>query len=105
MPKRDDKLTIGYFTGTNWIKFAKIGETKAWNFHQGCRLQWLGNEDILAYNDTVADQIITKLYNLKDHATKQLDDGTYCASINGNYLYHLDFQRIGVMHAWIWVFG
>ena len=42
MPMVDDELEIGYIDLTA-KSFNKIAETHAWNFQEGCRLQWLSD--------------------------------------------------------------
>ncbi len=41
MPKAEDSLLVGYYTGENYQEWHELGETTAWNYHKGCRLQWL----------------------------------------------------------------
>lgn len=41
MPTANDVLEVGLLTGNNYEEWRKIGETTAWNYHKGCRLQWL----------------------------------------------------------------
>lgn len=54
MPNGSDCLSVGYVdtTGT----YHEVGETTGWNFQEGCRLQWVG-DDILAYNVLDGDRI------------------------------------------------
>ncbi len=49
MPMVDDELEIGYIDLTA-KSFNKIAETHAWNFQEGCRLQWL-SDDFILFND------------------------------------------------------
>lgn len=46
MPQQNEKLEIGYFDVQDGKvgKFNKIGFTTSWNWHKGCRLQWVDNE-------------------------------------------------------------
>lgn len=65
MPRQKDALEVGYFQFTdgklgNW---KKIGESFAWNFHKGCRLQWLDNENII-YNTAVDGSLCAKITNV-----------------------------------------
>lgn len=41
MPTVNDVLEVGLLTGEDYGKWRKISETTAWNYHKGCRLQWL----------------------------------------------------------------
>lgn len=41
MPDADDVLEVGMLSGKDYSVWKKIGETTAWNYHKGCRLQWV----------------------------------------------------------------
>lgn len=47
MPTSSDILEVGYWDGANFKEWHKIGETKAWNYHKGCRLQWIDDEQCI----------------------------------------------------------
>ena len=42
LPNGKDKADIGIIDLEGNRVFSKIAETRAWNWQQGCRLQWLG---------------------------------------------------------------
>lgn len=48
MPNENDELEIGYIDTIKY-EFHVIGKTTAWNFQEGCRLQWLDDNRII-YN-------------------------------------------------------
>ena len=51
----EDKGEIGIFDLQNNNKWIKIGETNAWNYQQGCRLQWIpGSFEEIIWNDRSA---------------------------------------------------
>lgn len=62
-----DQGDIGYFDLHDGFKWKKIGETTAWNWQQGCRLQWRPNSDELLWNDRSDDRtyFICRAYNFK----------------------------------------
>lgn len=49
MPVPTDKIDVGYFTfdGSSLGDFIKISDSYAWNYHKGCRLQWLNDTQIV----------------------------------------------------------
>lgn len=47
MPTKDDLLEVGFFTGDNYSNWHKLGETRAWNYHKGCRLQWVDDDSVI----------------------------------------------------------
>lgn len=64
MPTTEDKLEIGYIE--NCEEFVRIGTTKAWNFQEGCRLQWI-DDDRVAYNVMQEGAIGSEIYSISDH--------------------------------------
>jgi len=87
---------IGYFDLQQGNQWTKIGTTTAWNWQQGCRLQWRLNSDEIAWNDRADDNshFITKLYNFKTKATRTLPRPIYHISPDGKHATSEDFQRI-----------
>ena len=64
MPSADDVLEIGYFDWKNSNEFIKLNETKAWNWQQGCMLQWLQNSesDKAIYNTIIDCEFGSEIY-------------------------------------------
>ncbi len=93
---KDDRGDIGYFDLQNGNQWTRIGTTTAWNWQQGCRLQWRLNSDEIAWNDRADDNshFITKLYNFKTKATRTLPRPIYHISPDGKLATSEDFQRI-----------
>ena len=52
---KTDVADIGYFDLQDGNKWTKIGTTSAWNWQQGCRLQWRPNSDEIIWNDRAPD--------------------------------------------------
>lgn len=46
MPSKEDTLELGYVEKNNG-NYHKIGSTTAWNFQEGCRLQWMDNSKVV----------------------------------------------------------
>jgi len=92
-----DKAEIGIFDLYNNNKWHKIGETKAWNWQQGCRLQWVpGNFEEIIWNDRSEDNknLITKVYNIKTKKTRTLPFPVYVTSPNGEKGLGVNFERV-----------
>jgi hypothetical protein len=62
-PSVNDSLEVGYINlSTN--KFIKLGVSHTWNFHKGCRLQWVNNHKIIFnshFNNSVFNSTIVNL--------------------------------------------
>jgi hypothetical protein len=51
MPGPEDTVEVGYFQGPGYTSFVPVGVTKAWNWHQGAMLQWVGKSSHILFND------------------------------------------------------
>src|SRR5690606_33467400 len=71
MPKNEDLLEVGFFDVTDDIfgEYIKIGESRAWNYHKGCRLQWAGESKII-FNDIFDGKLVSRTFNIHDKKTK-----------------------------------
>lgn len=47
MPTADDVLEVGFFSGKDYEEWHKVAETRAWNYHKGCRLQWRNSKEVI----------------------------------------------------------
>ena len=65
MPSQDDLLTVGYFDFANGMigDYHILGHSSAWNFHKGCRLQWVDTNQVI-YNTRVNNQLVSKKVNV-----------------------------------------
>lgn len=74
MPKAGEKVGIGYFDFTegNLGAFHKLDDCYAWNWHKGCRLQWISNKELI-FNTAVNDKIVSIIINIETHDKKILD--------------------------------
>ncbi|MDD4192338.1 MAG: hypothetical protein PHI28_13475 [Mangrovibacterium sp.] len=92
-----DKAEIGIFDlqcGNTW---EKIGETTAWNWQQGCRLQWIpGSFEEIMWNDHSADgkTLITKVYSTKTKTTRIIPFPVYVTSPNGKTGLGVNYERV-----------
>ena len=92
-----DKGEICYFDLHNKNKWTKIGETTAWNWQQGCRLQWVpGSFEEIVWNDRSEDgkSLISKVYNFKTKKTRTLPMTVYTVSPDGQTALTVNFERI-----------
>lgn len=51
MPKPDDAVEVGYFSGSDFLAFRPVATTRAWNWQMGAQLQWLGRTRHIVFND------------------------------------------------------
>ena len=74
MPLPSDGLDVGYFDleqGT--IKdFHRVDTSYAWNYHKGCRLQWL-DKNRMIYNTAIANRLVSKIHDLSTGEYQVID--------------------------------
>ena len=93
---KDDVADIGYFDLKKNNRWTKIGTTTAWNWQQGCRLQWRPNSDEIVWNDRNEDNthFITRIYNFKTGKMRTLPRAVYHVSPDGSRATSQDFNRM-----------
>lgn len=66
MPKKGEGIDIGFFDFKEGKlgSFHKMGTTYAWNYHKGCRLQWIDKRSLI-YNTAKDNVIISKILNVE----------------------------------------
>ncbi len=92
-----DKGEVGYFDLKKKNKWIKIGETTAWNWQQGCRLQWIpGSTDEIVWNDRSFDgkKLVSHIYNINTKITRTLPMAIYTVSPDGKTALSINFERI-----------
>ena len=97
-PSEEDILEIGYFDWKNSNSFIKLTDTRAWNWQQGCMLQWFGpgHKDKIIYNDRIKQKFVTILLDIKLNKKTILPMAYYSASSDGDFLLCIDNER----HCW-----
>lgn len=73
-------------------EITKIDETRAWNFQQGTRSQWLDNDRIV-FNDLEAGADFAKIVTRNGLSSKRLDRGV--AAVSGSQGISPSFGRLG----------
>jgi hypothetical protein len=101
-----DQGEIGYIDLQNNNQWTKIGETTAWNWQQGCRLQWRPNSDEIVWNDRSDDKsrFVCCAYNFKTKERRTLPRPIYDISNDGTMALTHDFTRMkhrGTMYVGI----
>ena len=97
-PNEDDVLEIGYFEWQKLGYFTKLAETRAWNWQQGCMLQWLGSDynTKIIYNDRSGDEFVSVIMDVATSERYILPMAYYAASGNGHFILSIDNKR----HYW-----
>ncbi len=92
----DDRGDIGYIDLKDGFKWTKIGETTAWNWQQGARLQWRPRSDEIVWNDRSDDgkKYVCRVYNFRTSKRRTLPRPIYDLSRDGSTALTHDFERM-----------
>lgn len=93
-PGAEDEIELGYVDlakGGRWTVFAR---TRAWNWQQGCMLQWLGDGETVIYNDRENGRAVSRRYHLDTGERVTLDRPVYAVAPDGSWGVSLNFARL-----------
>ncbi len=91
-----DRADIGFIDLRDKYKWTKIGETSAWNWQQGARLQWRPRSDEIVWNDRSDDgtRYVCRVYNFRSGKIRTLPRPIYDLSPDGATALTHDFERM-----------
>jgi len=94
-PTADDTIRIGMIDLKDNDRWIDLGETKAWNWQQGCMLQWLpGSASEVIYNDRVDGQYVSHILNTKNGKKRTLPGPVYAIGPDAKWAVNPDFSRL-----------
>jgi hypothetical protein len=98
LPVGSDTLEIGFFRFKESNKFNYLTETNAWNWQQGCMLQWIPNSDDnkIIYNDVHLGKFVSVVFDLESDTKTYLDMAYYALSHDGLFAFCVDNEH----HYW-----
>ncbi|MDR1280629.1 MAG: hypothetical protein LBK99_07375 [Opitutaceae bacterium] len=115
-PTAEDVLTLGLVDspadGGGDGKFTPFATTRAWNWQQGCMLQWLGDGSTgdVIFNDRIDGRLVSRILNIDTGKERVLDRPVYAVNRGGTTGISLNFARLqhqrpgygyaGVPDAW-----
>jgi len=90
----DDRAEIGVIDLKDKNKWKKIGETTAWNWQQGCRLQWRPESDEIVWNDRSDNKksFVCRVYDFRTGKRRTLPRPIYDLSPDGRTALTHDFE-------------
>ncbi|MEK7169283.1 MAG: hypothetical protein AAB377_00950 [Patescibacteria group bacterium] len=97
LPNGKDKADIGIIDLEGNRVFSKIAETRAWNWQQGCRLQWLGPDfnTRVIFNDFRDGKFVSVILNvLSGKEEKVIPFPVYDVHLGGKYAVSMNFSRL-----------
>jgi len=94
-PTADDVIRIGLVNLQDNDRWLEYGETRAWNWQQGCMLQWRpGSTNEIVWNDREGDRFICRILNIKNGERRTIPHPIYALSPDGKSAVTPDFRRI-----------
>lgn len=93
MPTKDDTLEVGYWTGENYSRWHCLGETRAWNYHKGCRLQWVDGTYII-YNTCEGGKLNATVCNIISGEKRLIDNPIDSVSADGHWATSFSYGRL-----------
>lgn len=92
-----DKGEIGIIDLKDNNKWTRVGQTTAWNWQQGCRLEWIpGSSEELIWDDRSDDgkSFVSRVYNTRTKETRTLPRPINTISPDGVTVLTHDFKRM-----------
>lgn len=94
MPTTIDPLVVGFWD-KNLSNFTPVKQTHAWNYHKGCRLQWLGkNNQLFIFNDSLNGKLVSNIYSIKGNLYKHINFPIDTVSMNGKFATSFSYERL-----------
>jgi hypothetical protein len=94
-PKTDDEIRIGVVDTQNNDRWTDLGRTTAWNWQQGCMLQWRpGSRTEIVWNDREDGHFVSRILDFKSGKQRTLPAPIYALSPDGRSAVYPDFRRL-----------
>ena len=97
-PQAGDTIRVGMIDLQDNDRWTELGESRAWNWQQGCMLQWLpGSRDEVIWNDRLDGQFVSHIRNVRTGKTRTLPGPVYSVSPDAKWAVYPDFRRLNQM--------
>lgn len=94
-PTQDDVIKVGMVDLQEGDKWTELGESHAWNWQQGCMLQWVpGTESTVMWNDRQDGKFVCHVMDVKTREKRTLPNPVYNLSPDGKWGISPDFRRL-----------
>ncbi len=93
-PTENDKIKIGMIDLNNNNKWTELGSSKAWNWQQGCMLQWRPGTNEVLWNDREQGKYVCRIVNVRTMEKRTIPYPIYTLSPDGKFALSTDFERI-----------
>jgi hypothetical protein len=94
-PTADDVIEVGMIDLHENDKWIPLGTTRAWNWQQGCMLQWVpGTESTVIWNDREKHRFVSHLLDVKTGDKRTIPSPIYSLAPNGKEAVSCAFERV-----------
>lgn len=94
-PTADDVIQVGMVDTQDHDKWIELGESHAWNWQQGCMLQWVpGSKSEVIWNDRQEGQFVSHIVDVQTGKKRTLPHPIYTLSNDGKWAVAPDFRRL-----------
>lgn len=94
-PAADDVIRVGMVDLLDGDKWTALGESRAWNWQQGCMLQWVpGTPDTVMWNDRGDGGFVCHLLEVGSGRKRTIPHPVYTLSPDGRTGLAPDFRRL-----------
>ncbi|MCA9230121.1 MAG: hypothetical protein KDA57_05690 [Planctomycetales bacterium] len=99
-PTGDDVIKVGMIDLEDDDRWIELGESRAWNWQQGCMLQWLpGSNSKVLWNDRSGDRFVSRILDVETGDQQEIPHPIYSISPDGKSAVTPDFRRIQDVRA------
>ena len=96
-PTAQDKVKVGLVDLQQENSWTTLGESHAWNWQQGCMLQWRPHSSEVLWNDREKGRFVCHILDTKTGRRRTLPKPAYTLSPDGSFALGLDFARLDNM--------
>ncbi|MHC4192110.1 MAG: hypothetical protein ACYSUB_20970 [Planctomycetota bacterium] len=94
-PRPDDVIKIGMVDLHHNDRWIELGESRAWNWQQGCMLQWRpGSATEIMWNDREGERFVCHILDVNTGKKRTVPFPIYTVSPDGRTAVAPDFRRI-----------
>ncbi len=94
-PEPDDVIEVGMVDLEDKDRWIPLGTSRAWNWQQGCMLQWIpGTDSKVIWNDRDKGRFVSHILDVKTGDKRTLPASVYSLSPNGREAVTCDYARV-----------
>jgi hypothetical protein len=94
-PAASDQIRVGMVDTADGDRWIELGTSSAWNWQQGCMLQWVpGSRTDVLWNDRIDGQFVSHILNVKTGKKRTIPAAVYTLAPDGRWGITCDFRRL-----------